>query len=429
MVIGGSVAGLLAARALHETFDEVVVLDRDALPGAPEVRKGVPQGGHVHGLLARGRAALDELFEGLSQELIDRGAPVFDVQDDMEWWVDGRPLARAASGMFALAPSRSLLEFAIRRRVESLPNVRVLAGHTVTGLLITSDGSRCNGVRFTDDMTPGSVEEADLVVDATGRAARGRIWLEGLGFPPAREQRIETQVTYVTRRYRREPHHLGGMAGLSIGAYPGSSRSAFTLAQEDDSWVVTITGRFGAVPPTDDAGMLDWVSDLASPGIAEIIRDAEPLSEPVKMRYPASTRIRYDEMERFPSGLLIVGDALCSFNPVYGQGMTVAALEALLLGRLLKEGTDDLSAEFFFAAQALIDVPWSTVAATDLQFAETVGDRSGLDPERGAYLAHLRRVAAQDAVLASAFLRVAQLVDPPAALFAPEIVQRVEVAG
>ncbi|GLY28890.1 FAD-binding monooxygenase [Kineosporia sp. NBRC 101731] len=422
-------AGLLAAAALHATFDEVMVLDRDIFPDEPGTRKGVPQGGHVHGLLARGRAALDELFEGLSAELIDQGAPVFDVQDDMQWWVDGRPLARGASGMFALVPSRSLLEFAVRRRVAALPGVRFLTDHTVTGLLATPDGARCDGVQFTDGRGPGSVEGADLVVDATGRSARGRLWLERLGFPQAPQQRIETQVTYVTRRYRREPHDLDGLAGLSIGAYPGSTRSAFALAQEDDTWIVTITGRFGAVPPTDDAGMLDWVAHLDSPGIADIIRDAVPLSSPVKMRYPASTRVRYDRMDRFPAGLLIVGDALCSFNPVYGQGMTVAALEALLLKRLLEEGAKELSTEFFLAAEALIDVPWSTVAATDLQFAETTGDRSGLDPERVTYLAHLRRAAVQDPELAGAFLRVAQLIDPPAALFAPEIARRVEVAA
>ncbi len=433
MVVGASVAGLLAARSLSESFEEVLVLERDELPDLPMVRKGVPQSGHVHGLLARGREAMDELLEGFSEELTRLGAPVFDVQEGLQWWVDGRPLAAGPSGMLAMAPSRPLLEFTVRRRVAALANVRIRADHVVTGLVTgpTDAGGdgRITGVQVVRGGRPAVIEGADLVVDASGRGARSRYWLEQLGFEPVDEERIETQVTYVTRRYRRHPFHLEGRCGTSVGSYPGKPRSAFVLAQEDDSWIATITGRFGEVPPTDDQGMLDFVADLDSPDVATVIRDAEPLGEPLKMRSPASVRVRYDRMPRIPEGFLVVGDAMCAFNPVYGQGMTVAALEALLLARLLKEGTEDLSRAFFAEASALIDVPWSIVVSTDLRFPQAVGDRSTLDTTHEPYLARLRRAAAQDPELATAFLRVAQLMDPPSALFAPAIVSRVETAA
>ena len=425
VVVGASLAGLLAARALHESFEEVVVLDRDVLPDRPETRRGVPQSGQVHGLLARGRAEMDELFEGLSPELIGLGAPTCDVQDEMEWWVDGRPLARGQSGMIGLAVSRPLLEFAIRRRVAALPNVRIRPDHAVTDLVATPTGDRVTGVLATAGGEQIRIDDVDLVVDASGRGSRARHWLAQLGYPEVEEQRIETQLTYVSRRYRREPHHLDGRYGTAIAAYPGKLRGGFVLAQENDTWITSVSGWFGAVPPTDEAGMIEWAEQLDSPDVATIMRTATPIDEPLKMRYPASTRFRYDRLDRFPGGFLVTGDAMCSFNPIYGQGMTVAALEASILARQLKDGADDLAARFFAEAATVIDVPWTTVMANDLRFPDAVGDRSMLDPERGAYLLRLRAAAADDPALATAFLRVTQLIDPPAALFAPEIAGRV----
>ncbi|MDG4757346.1 squalene monooxygenase [Micromonospora sp. WMMD710] len=425
VVIGASLAGLLAARALHESFEEVVVLDRDTLPQQPEPRRGVPQSSHVHGLLTRGSQEMERLFDGFGAELAGLGAPTFDVQDDMRWWLGGRPLAKGVSGMTALAASRPLLEFVIRRRVQGLANVVVRPEHTVDDLLCTAQGDRVVGVTATAAGQRVSVDDADLVVDASGRGSRSRHMLTALGFPQVEEERIEVPTVYVTRRYRREPHHLDGRAGASVNAYPGNVHGGFVLAQENDTWIVSISDRFGGVPPTDDDGMLAFAETLDSPDVATIMRTAEPIGDPVKMRYPASTRLRYDRIDQFPAGYLVTGDAMCSFNPIYGQGMTVAALEAGILRRLLKDGTTDLASRFFAAAAAVIDVPWAAVAANDLRLPKAVGDRSMLDQRRGAYLERLRRAATEDPVLATAFLRVTHLMDPPSALFAPEIAGRV----
>ncbi|MFG1886069.1 squalene monooxygenase [Micromonospora sp. NPDC049102] len=424
-MIGASLAGLLAARALHESFEDVVVLDRDVLPERPEPRRGVPQSGHVHGLLARGRQEMDDLFDGFSTELGALGAPPFDVQEDMRWWLGGRPLAEGPSGMIVLAASRPLIEFVIRRRVQGLPNVVVRPGHAVDDLLYTAEHDRITGVTATVGGERVVFDDVDLVVDASGRGSRSRHLLTALGYPQVEEERIEVPTVYVTRRYRRDPRQLDGRAGASVNAYPGNLHGGFVLAQENDTWIVSISDRFGEAPPTDDEGMLAFAETLDSPDVATVMRSAEPLGAPVKMRYPASTRLRYDRTARFPTGYVVTGDAMCSFNPIYGQGMTVAALEAAILRRLLKEGTDGLADRFFAETAALIDVPWSAVAANDLSLPKAIGDRSMLDRERGAYLARLRTAATEDPVLATAFLRVTHLMDPPAALFAPEVAARV----
>ncbi|MFG1609595.1 squalene monooxygenase [Actinoplanes sp. NPDC049265] len=426
VVIGASLAGLLAARALHESFGEVVVLDRDTLPERPRPRRGLPHGGDAHWLTVRGRWELDELFEGLSPELIGLGAPTFDVRTEFRWWMDGRPLATGPSGLIGLAAGRPLLEFAIRRRVAALPNVRIRPGHAVSDLITTPEGDRVTGVVAIaaggDQVT---VNDVDLVVDASGRSSRARYWLAQLGYPEVEEERIETRVTAVTRHYRRLPGQLGGRYGTSVPAYPGLHRGGFLLAQENDTWIAALHGWFGATPPDDDAGLVAWAEELDSPDLAEVMRTSPALGEPVRTRFPAGVRLRYDRLGRFPAGFLVTGDAMCVFNPVHGPGMTVAALAASALARLLKDGADDLAARFFAETAAILDGPWTTASADDLRFPETAGDRSTLDPRRDAYLLRLRAAATGDPVLANAFLRVTQMVDPPAALFAPEIAGRV----
>lgn len=424
VVIGASMAGLLAARALHESFEQVVVLDRDVLPEQPVPRRGVPQSGQVHALLARGQRELNELFDGLTAELAGLGVPAFDPQADFTWWVDGRPMAGGSSGMTALGVGRPMLETVIRRRVAALPNVEIRPAVPVADLLSTPAGEQITGVRVVNADGGTVTYDADLVVDASGRGSRARHWLAGLGYPAVEEQRVEIQVSYVSRLYHRKPGDLGGRSGTAASVHPGSDSSGMVLAQENNSWMICLSGWFGRVPPTDFDGMVTFAEELVSPDVAALIRTAVPMGEPVRMRYPASTRQRFDRMDRFPAGLLVVGDAMCSFNPVYGQGMTLAAMEATILRQLLKDGTDDVAARYFAATAPVIDVPWNTTVANDLRHPGAVGDRSALDPERGRYLAMVRATVAEDPVVARAFLRVTQLMDPPSALFAPGIAAR-----
>jgi 2-polyprenyl-6-methoxyphenol hydroxylase-like FAD-dependent oxidoreductase len=425
VVVGASMGGLLTARVLSEVFERVLLVDRDALPDEAVARRGVPQGRQLHVLLARGLEVLDELFPGLSDELRTHGVPMVDLHDRVHWYNDGYRMRRAPSGLISAGMSRPLLERLVHARVAALPGVEFLTRTELVGLDATPDRRRVTGVRVRPRGGGEHAIAADLVVDACGRASRTPAWLAELGYPAPVEERVPIDVTYVTRVYRREPHHLEGLLGALTNAVPGAPRTGIVAAREDGQIAVALSGVLGEEPPTDDRGMVEFAESLAAPQIGSLVRDASPVSDAVKMRFPASTRRRYERLRRFPAGYLVVADALCSFNPIYGQGMTVAALEALLLRRLLAGGGDDLARRFLKGAARIIDAPWSIAVGTDLRFPEVPGRRSARVRFVNAYVHRLHAAATTDPVLGAAFLRVLNLIDPPTKLLAPGILLRV----
>jgi 2-polyprenyl-6-methoxyphenol hydroxylase-like FAD-dependent oxidoreductase len=427
IVIGASIAGLCAARALSESFERVTVIDRDELPLEPVARRGVPQSRQLHFLLARGREAFDELFPGMSDELLGAGAVTADVQNQINWSFAGHRLRKAQSDLIGIGVSRALLEFTVRSRVVQLPKVTIVERCEVTDLLPGPEPRRVTGVRARSrtDAQPESALDADLVVDASGRGTRSATWLEALGYERAPEERVRIQLAYQTRSYRREPEHLAGDVSSVYPPYPEQTRSATIAAVAADRFMVTLSTCGGEDLPTRDEAMVEFAESIGGHDIAEIIRSAMPLTEPVVMRFPESVRRHYEQLDRFPEGYLVVGDALCSFNPLYGQGMTVAALEAVLLGRLLREQDDDLSDRFFPAASRLLDIPWNLTNAGDLQFAHVEGEPSAEMLEMEEYLQRYREAAVDDVVLTAALLRVFNLLDEPSRLSEPDLEARV----
>ncbi|GAA3742987.1 FAD-binding monooxygenase [Streptomyces tremellae] len=433
VVIGASVGGLLAARALSDHYERVTVLDRDRLPGRAAPRRGVPQGRHVHALLSSGGTALDALFPGFLDELAARGVPSGDSQGDHHMYLDGRLMAPADSGLVLHGVTRPLLELLVRARVSVLPGVTITDGCEATGLAGTGPAARSparvTGVRVREraGRARESVLGADLVVDAAGRGSRAPQWLDALGCPRPAESAVDAHVVYATRHYRYEPGLLGGRLGTTIVPYPGCPRGGVAVRQEDGLFAVVLVGVFGEEPPADGAGYAAYARSLAAPDVAEAVESAEPLGEPARTRYPRGVRRHYERLPAHPAGFLALGDALCGFNPVYGQGMTVAALEADLLGRLLRRApgpdpdTPELPRRFFAEAAALVDRPWSLAAGSDLAFRSASSRPALLD----RYLARLRAVCAADPAVATRFLRVAHLLDPPSALLAPAVVLRV----
>jgi 2-polyprenyl-6-methoxyphenol hydroxylase-like FAD-dependent oxidoreductase len=418
VVIGASVAGLLAACALTDRFAQVIVIDRDILPSAPDTRRGVPQSRQAHGLLARGAEALDELLPGFIKEMIAAGGVLGDSQGDFHWYLDGYLMRQATSGLIGVALTRPLIEHLIRARASALPGLRIVDSTDAVGLV--TEAGRVTGVRVRrNDDAVESVIAADLVVDAAGRGSRAQVWLEESGYPKPTTSEVRTDVVYVTRHYRREPEHLDGRLGATFVPYPGQSRGAVVLRQEDEQFVVVLAGMLGDNPPSDDAGMLAFAESLSGPDAAEVIRSAKPLDKPARMRYPASQRHHYEKLDRYLDGFIVTGDALCSFNPVYGQGMTVAALEALTLRRLVAGGTENLPRRFFRAASKDIDVPWTLATGGDLRFPEVEGKRPPGDGLVNRYLERYRAAASVDPVLGQTFLRVANLIDPAARLLSP----------
>ncbi|WP_405097041.1 FAD-dependent oxidoreductase [Micromonospora sp. NBC_01412] len=429
VVLGASMGGLIAARVLSDAYDTVTIVDRDILPEVAAPRRGVPQSRQLHVLLARGRQALDELFDGLSDELHRAGAPLVDLNGQVHWCNDGYPMRRSPSQLIGVGVSRPLLERTVRARVERLGNVRFRPPAEATGLLSTDDRRRITGVLVTPRDGAAYRLDADLVVDACGRASRTPGWLTALGCPAPAEQRVAVDVTYVTRNYERDPRHLDGLLGALTNAVPGRPRTGIVAAQEDGRFGVALAGVLGEQPPLDDEGYARFAESLGLPLISRLVREATPVGEPALMRYPASVRRRYERLRRFPLGYLVFGDALCSFNPVYGQGMTVAATEGLLLRTLLAGDRDRLWRRFFRGAGKLIDGPWSIAVGTDLRFPEVTGRRTVRVRLVNAYVHRLHAAARTDAVLGTAFLRVLNLVDPPHRLLRPAIVRRVLRGG
>lgn len=427
VVIGGSVAGLLAARAAADHFDEVVVLDRDRLPDTPEPRKGVPQGPHAHGLISRGREAMEELLPGLTDDLRALGAVCGDSGHDTRRFVDGMLHARFQADRTTLCLSRPRIEFAVRRRVAALPNVRIHDRCEVTAPIANDDRTRFVGVtvRGRDSAEPAVPMAADLVIDASGRGSRLPRWLEALGYAAPEEDRVETGMAYATRYYRRRPGDLDGQIFCSIAAAPPCRRAGVLLAVEDDQWVLSVGGFLGDHAPADPEGFTEYTKGLAAPDLHRLIRDAEPLSDVMRFGTPASVRRRYEKLARFPAGCLALGDALSAFNPIYGQGITVAALEALALRECLSRGDADLARRFFRRAAKFIDTPWQMAVSNDLRFPEIPGRRSRVRPVLQAYLHRFHRAARHDPVLSLAFIDVLALRKPPASLLSPRLAWRV----
>ena len=427
IVIGASMGGLLAARALADHYDEVTVLERDTLPEAHEPRKGVPQGRHAHGLLARGREVLDQLFPGLSEEMVAQGAVYGDVVDEVLWFNHAVYLLNAPSALLGLLVSRPMLEDGVRRRLLQLANVRLLEHSDALEPVFDRVEGRVTGLGVQAQRDSGGVEtiSADLVVDASGRGSHSPAWLDALGYAKPREEGVQVQIGYMTRLYRRRPEHLPGkQAVVMAGCRPGW-RFGVILAQEDDRWIVTLGGYLGDRPPADEAGYIEFARSLPKPEIFEVIKDADSLTPLAPYQFSANLRRHYEELRRFPEGLLVFGDALCSFNPVYGQGMTVACTEALALQECLVAGSQGIARRFFQAASKLIDIPWQMAVGSDLQHPAVAGKRTAQLRFINWYLAKLFRAAQHDALLATRFLEVANLMKPPPSLMAPGIALRV----
>lgn len=383
VVIGAGMGGLTAARALVDHFDRVIVLERDSLPAAAGPRAGTPQARHVHALLAGGLRALTELFPGFDDDLGRAGAVPLNGSLDIRVERPGfDPFPARDVGVQTCAASRPLIEFVLRRRVEQLPGVRLQAPCRVTEILASADGAAVTGVRC--EGADGQARElsADLVIDASGRGALTLALLQATGRAAPPETAIGVDIGYATATYDIPPDPRRAWKGvMTFPQAPQSSRGALMLPREGHRWVLGLGGRGADRPPGDDAGFLEFARHLRTPTIYNAIREARRVGEIVRYAFPRSVWRHFEQMPDFPLGLLPFGDAICVFNPVYGQGMSVAAQEALLLRRLLAQGGAEgaalatLAPAFFAGLQPLLETPWAMAAIPDFIFPQTTGKR------------------------------------------------------
>lgn len=425
VVLGGSMAGLLAARVLTDAYELVTIVERDRLADDKEYRRGVPQGRHAHALLPRGALIMNDLFPGLLKDLEADGVPVIHDFTELHFVPQGhRPLLpkQLKQSLPFYLPSRPYLELQVRRRVRSLANVDIIDQCNVIGLMTTPARDRVTGVHVSGHDEP---LRADLVVDALGRGSRTPAWLEELGYRRPPEDQVQADVRYVSQVIRLRPGALREKDVL-VGPVPHRPTGMGFLANEDDTWMFTIGAMAGhPPPPTEPDRMVEFITDFAPAHVVSAIRNAKPLTDVSKFRFPDDRWRRYDKLQRFPDGLVVIGDAVCTFNPIYGQGMSVAATEAAALKKCLRRGGRNLSRRYFGAVAKQIKVAWMLAAGGDLKFLKAPRPQPLHIRISNAYEKRYLAAAEHDTALGEQLWRVVALVDPPSRMFRPALMWRV----
>jgi 2-polyprenyl-6-methoxyphenol hydroxylase-like FAD-dependent oxidoreductase len=437
VVVGGSMAGMLAARVLADHFDGVTLLERDRFPETPAARKGLPQGRHAHGLLDRGRRVLERFLPGLIEELVRAGADQLDWTRDVAWMSPYGWYVRFPGKLLLLASTRDLIDWGVRRRVAALPNVRIHQAADVAGLILgPDDRTRVAGVRLRSRAADAEVDRggselaADLVVVADGRNSRLPEWLTALGYEPPEETVVNSLQGYASRFYRPPADFESDWKALYIQqAPPGDPRGGLVIPVEGGRWLVSLVGGDGQYPPTDEAGFLAFARGLRNPALYEAIAGAEPLT-PIAGQRATENRLRhYERLPRFPDGVVAVGDAVCAFNPVYAQGMTAAALGAEVLDRWLREGSSHQSSGRGRAFQRRLArataAAWQLSSGADYRFRNTIGPAQGRVARlAGCYIGTVMRAATGRPWLRRRLEEVLHLLRPPLALFDARVLTR-----
>ncbi|HEV2834399.1 MAG TPA: FAD-dependent monooxygenase [Pyrinomonadaceae bacterium] len=440
VVLGGSLAGLLAARILADHFERVTLIERDAYIDTTAVRKGIPQANHVHGLLLRGRQVLEELFPGMQDEMIADGAPLVDMANDIPWYTRAGWGIRFPSDLKVLAFTRPLLDLYVRRRLAQNSRIEICDNMEVLSLVDDAEGNRVAGVlvipRVSDvDKRVARQLRADLVIDATGRASRAPRWLKDLGYDVPRETVINAHIGYASRLYRiPENFNDEWTCAYVQSAPPQRKRGGILFRVEDNRWLVTLLGGGGDYPPSDEQGFLEFADSLPVSIIADAIRSAEPVA-PIRTHRGTENRLRhFDRVKNLPENFLVLGDAACAFNPVYGQGMTIASLGALTLNNCLREqqklhpdgSFHGLSRRFQRRLGQVNKAPWLMATGEDYRYREAEGGSpSVMTRFMHWYMDQVLRLATQEVAVRSVLLRVFNLLLPPSALFRTTVLFRV----
>ncbi len=413
VVVGGGVAGLLAAQAMASFSAEVVVLEAGPEPTPGHPQKGTPQGHHIHVLLARGQDDMEALVPGFLDALQKRGVPREDAGECFRWWNKHVWMLNHPSGVHYMPMSRPTLKATLRECIAPSPKIHIRWETKVAGL-VTNMG-RVSGVRLCD----GEQVSADLVIDAAGRGSTGDRWLSEAGFVVPKRAEIKVGLSYVSCRYS------GIELDCSCLAVHGSDgRLAALMPVENGEWIVTLGGYHDVAPKASDFD--DFVYALEQPDVANALRQATRVSPVRTFRVKRIRRRLFEDVRRHATGFVSLGDSLCTFDPVYGQGMTVAAAQVLALRALVASGVSakDLPGRFYAEATKILDPAWLLGAAEAFRSPLTEGDRPrGLWAVQRLFDVMLKGVGTH-AATQRAVLEVMHMRRGAEALMQPAIVKR-----
>lgn len=426
VVIGGSMAGLVAARVLSNHFKKVTIIEKDKVNNKPETRKGQPQTRHIHLLLANAMNILSGYFPELKKELLENGALELDVGNDYSWYSYGGFKKKGTTGITALTMTRQLLEYHVKKHVLNIGNVAIcdetkvlemkMEGENVKGLVLENEGVR-NGI------------DTDFVVDASGRGTRAFKWLKQYGYPTPEESTIKIDIMYVTILFERKKMPEGKK--IETISYtpdaPKEKLGAVLMPIENDRWVLTLIGLRGAEPPQNEDELLNFLKALPISELYDIISNTTRLTDFVVYKYPNSVRRHYEKLNKFPGSYLVLGDAVSSFNPMYAQGMASSIGQAEILDEVLKStpSNSDVFKPYINKVNKVIEDFWTAGAYEDFRYPETVGVKPvGLKVVNG-YMKKLQKAANKDTELFKEILEVAGSLKSGKKLFRPRILWKV----
>jgi 2-polyprenyl-6-methoxyphenol hydroxylase-like FAD-dependent oxidoreductase len=437
VVIGGSIAGLVSARVLADYFNQVTILERDHIEPRPSLHRSTPQGSHLHAVQIGGLQVLSELYPGFSEKLCGMGAvPLRLTKDFAIYRPDGVAFSLTGAvkeprdlGLQLYSQSRGLLEHCLRQCTLALPNISAVCDAPVERLI--ANRGRVEGVSYRSDGQARALR-CDLVVDCGGRGSHAPRWLREMGFSPPAETVIGVDFAYSSTKFHIANHDSElGPFSFVVGPPPQYTRGGALARIEGDVWLVSLGGRFHDYPPQDESGFMAFAEALPAPRLYDILKGAERIEPISHFRFPTSVLRHYELLQLFPERFLVLGDAISSFNPVYGQGMSSAALQARALGTILEEradipqGLDGIAGAFFTKAADVINTPWTLAANFDFAYPQTTGTRPPMPSELLRYFVALDALTAEDVEVHKIFVEVFGLARPLSALWDEPVRSRV----
>jgi 2-polyprenyl-6-methoxyphenol hydroxylase-like FAD-dependent oxidoreductase len=431
LVIGGSIAGLFAARILSDFYEEVLILEKDPKNEKNLTRTGVPQGSHGHALLKSGEEILSELFPGIVDELTADGSVKSDFTSELAWNHHGSWKVKYHAGISIIQQSRPFLEWHIKRRLEMLPNISFLYGVKAKKLLISSDSTNVIGVEILSDGKAAIPLKADFVVDATGAGSSSSTWLSQLGFDSPQKSEVKVNLFYASRIYSSLSSKNKDWGNLLVYPNPPEQKRGGSISPiENQRWMVTLLGYGVESPPSTEEEFIKYAESLEQPDVYEAIKNGTPDTDVSVYRFPALRRFHYEKYHRFPNGLIVIGDAFCRMDPVFGQGMSIAALEAIALKKELQKALKknkpvQISINAHRSFSKIIDVPWLIALTEDFRFTHTVGAKPFGLPLLKWYVKRVILACANNQRVYGKLINVLQLKAHPISLFTPNTLKAV----
>ncbi len=425
IILGSGIGGLVTGAVLSKYFDEVLILEKDVPGEGPQTRIGVPQGEHVHILLKRAQLELEKLFPGFEKEVESHSVPQVNWSSDTFWINRSGKAPIYPSSITAFSCSRGLLEFILRNRVSKIKNVHIQINTEVVGLFVKSDAKTVRGVHTKNNQSGEACTiEADLVVDASGRNSRLPLYLKEMGLPTVSLKTVESKLGYAGRLVRRPQEWLYQWTQAYVQlAPPEHQRGGILCPIENGLWQVNLIGVGKDSPPVDEEGYRAFAKSLRSKEIEQALTHGIPAGPIRVFRRTANVLREYHRLQSWPRGVVALGDSVCSFNPVYGQGMTVAILGGLLLEKFLQKKKKNWEIKFQKKLAALIAAPWMLATSEDFRITSVLCEgvkKTWITRFMHRYLDYVVQRGNSDITINETFLEVLHMLKPPTALFKPK---------